>query len=208
MPLEDCTIVLVRHAHSEMAGRFCGESDPPLSEQGRLQLARLAEVPAGYPLTHIFSSDLRRAQETASAIATKQGMVIELLSALREMRFGEWEGLSWDQVSARDAAYAARWMAEYPQLPAPGGEPFNDFRLRVRGALAEVAARSAGGCAAVVTHSGVIRTFLLDVLGLPESELAGLACEYASCLELRLQGGRWRRVSGDDLQEMQTKSER
>ncbi len=191
----DCTILLVRHAHTEMAGRFCGEADPPLSGQGRNQLTKLAEALARYPLTHVFSSDLRRAQQTAMSVAAGPGLAVELLPALREMRFGEWEGLNWDQASARDAAYAERWMAEYPRLPAPGGEQFGDFRARVRRALAEVAARTAGGCAAVVTHSGVIRTFLLDVLDLPESALAGLACEYASCVELRLRAGRWCVVS-------------
>jgi broad specificity phosphatase PhoE len=164
-----------------------------------MQLPKLAEVLAKYPLTRIFSSDLRRAQETAEAIAKKPGLTIELLPALREMSFGQWEGLHWDEVSAKYAAHAARWIAEYPQLPAPDGELFGSFRMRVQEALAEVAARTASGCAAVVTHGGVIRTVLLDVLELPESALAALTCEYASCLELRLRTGHWCRMSGNAL---------
>jgi broad specificity phosphatase PhoE len=187
----DCTILLVRHAHNGMAGRFCGELDPPLSEQGREQSIQLAEFIAKHPVTHIFSGDLRRAQQTASFIAAKSGLTIEVIPSLREIRFGEWEGLTWDEVSQKDAAYAQRWMEQYPLLPAPAGEEFRAFQKRVQAALSEVVAQSNGGSAVVVTHGGVIRTFLLYVLKLPESALSTIECEYASCIELRLQDGNW-----------------
>lgn len=186
-----CTLLLVRHAHTGMTGRFCGASDPVLSERGRKQSAKLAEELAKYRLAHLFSSDLRRTQETASYIAAKSGLATELLPGLREMRFGEWEGLSWDEISQKDAAFAKRWMTEYPRLSTPCGEDFRAFRERVREALTEVAGRSSRGSAAVVTHGGVIRTFLLDVLKLPDSALETVTCDYASWAELRLQHGRW-----------------
>jgi broad specificity phosphatase PhoE len=185
------TILLLRHAHTEMAGRFCGQIDPPLSEQGRQQLPKLAEGLAKYPLTHIFSSDLLRCRETANFLAMKSGLTVELLPGLRELRFGEWEGLNWNEVSKKDAAYAERWMEQYPHLPAPGGEKFEGFRERVQSALAEVAGRIPGVCAAVVTHGGVIRTFMLEVLNLPESALASLECEYASSIEVGQRDARW-----------------
>lgn len=188
---KDCTILLVRHAHVEMAGRFCGSSDPPLSKLGRGQAEELAEKLVKCPLTSIFSSDLRRARETAQSIASSAGLCVEWLPALREMSFGVWEGLDWDEVSARDAAYAKRWMAEYPWLHAPGGEKFSDFRERVRCVLAEIAMRTAGGCAAVVTHGGVIRTLMLDVLHLPERRLASMTCDYASYCELEVRSGKY-----------------
>jgi broad specificity phosphatase PhoE len=184
-------ILLLRHAHTQMAGRFCGQMDPPLSEQGRQQLPTLAKTLAKYPLTHIFSSDLLRAQETANFIAAKSGLKVELMPSLRELRFGEWEGLNWDEVSKRDFAYAERWMQRYPQLPAPGGEELEGFRERVRNALAEVADKTQGGCAAVVTHGGVISTFMLDVLNLPESALASLQYGYASCTVVCRRIERW-----------------
>jgi broad specificity phosphatase PhoE len=212
MSMPDCTIVLVRHAHNGMAGRFCGESDPPLSEQGMEQAAKLAKELAAYfatyfvthSVTHIFSSDLRRAQQTANAIAGNSALPVELLPSLREIRFGEWEGLNWDEVRARDADFAARWMDAHPLLAAPGGEDFVAFRERVCGAMAEVAKRTAGGCSAVVTHGGVIRTFLLDVLGLPPAALASLPCEYASWVELQMRAGRWRKVSPGGPRQMPT----
>jgi broad specificity phosphatase PhoE len=116
---------------------------------------------------------------------------LQSMPALREIRFGAWEGLTWDEVSERDAAFAARWMADYPWLPSPGGEEFGSFRERVRQALAEIAAQAEGECAAVVTHAGVIRTFVVDILKLSERELASVACPYASFVELRLRSGQW-----------------
>ncbi len=206
MTSSNCTLLLVRHAHNGMAGRFCGHTDPPLSHQGRKQSTKLAEALGKRRLTHIFSSDLLRARETATRIAASSGLGIEFLPGLREMRFGEWEGLTWDEVSARDAAYARRWMAEYPWLPTPGGEEFGGFRQRIQAVLAQVAVRISGGCAAVVTHGGVIRTFLLNVLNLPESGLGVLSCEYASCIEVQMRAGRWYAPVQAGLQDMQTRS--
>ena len=124
------------------------------------------------------------------------------------MRFGEWEGLNWDEVSKRDAAYAERWMAEYPWLPAPGGEDFSSFRKRVQEALAEMAAQD---CGRMCSGGDPWRRYSDFSAGC--SQVAGectgaLTCEYASCLELQLRAGRWRQMSGNALQDMQTKSHR
>ena len=122
------------------------------------------------------------------------------------MRFGEWEGLTWDEVSARDAAYARALdggisLASHTrrrgvwQLPEAG-----------TGSAGSGGGRIPGGCAAVVTHGGVIRTFLLDVLNLPESALGVLSCEYASCIEVQLRAGQWYAPVQAGLQDMQTRS--
>jgi alpha-ribazole phosphatase len=203
-PSPDCTILLVRHAHVEMAGRFCGVTNPPLSPQGREQAAKLAEELAKHPPTRIFSSDLLRAQETAQCIASRTALSIELLPSLREMHFGAWEGLNWDEVTKQDAPYATRWMAEFPLLPAPGGEEFVHFRQRVRSALAEVTARAAGGRAVVVTHGGAIRTLMLDVLRVPERELASIACDYACWFQLQLRSGECFCAGRSGLHQVQT----
>jgi broad specificity phosphatase PhoE len=191
MKSECSRIVLLRHAHTEMAGRFCGQIDPPLSGQGRGQLPELAERLTTYPFSRIFSSDLLRSRETANFIAAELGLTVELLPGLRELYFGEWEGLDWSEVSEQYSAYAQRWMDQYPLIPAPGGENFRSFRIRVQDALAEVADRVGNHCALVVTHGGVIRTAVLDVQKLPESALAGVECGYASCIELCRRCGIW-----------------
>ncbi len=186
------TLLLVRHAHTEMAGRFCGTSDPPLSEQGSAQLAGLNERLAAYPLTHIFSSGLQRARQTAESIAQCRGLKVQYLDFLHELAFGSWEGLDWDQVVARDPAYAQHWLDNYPSVPAAGGEYFEDFRKRVQQGMSAIAAQVEGGCAVVVTHGGVIRTFLGS---LPRSHNAPFdpqECDYVSCWEVSRDGEQWK----------------
>ena len=185
------TLILVRHAHTEMAGRFCGISDPPLSTEGLAQLEVLNRKLAAYPLTHIFSSDLQRARQTAESIARGRGLQIEYLEFLHELAFGSWEGLDWDQIMMRDPDYAQRWLNGYPSIPAPGGEYFDDFFQRVQYAMTAIAGQVEGGCAAVVTHAGVIRTFLGSLAQLQHVTLDLAQCEYASCWEVGCDDGRW-----------------
>ena len=67
-------VFFIRHAETEMAGRYCGHSDPELNAQGRAQLIKLAHLLSAEPLDTVFSSDLRRAKSTARAIATARNI--------------------------------------------------------------------------------------------------------------------------------------
>lgn len=185
------TLLLVRHAHTEMAGRFCGLSDPPLSRQGLAQLAGLNQRLKAYPITHIFSSDLRRARQTAESIARRCKLHVEYLKVFHELAFGSWEGLEWDEVTVRDPAYAQHWLDNYPSVPAPGGEYFEDFFQRVQYAMAAVAGQAPGGCAVVVTHAGVIRTFLGSLGRVQGTAWDVTNCGYASCREVWHEAGQW-----------------
>ena len=82
--------------------------------------------------------------------------------ALREIDFGQWEGLRWEEIEERDKAYSREWIAAYPRMASPGGEDIGRFERRV---LEEVEflsleAERAARTIAVVTHAGVIRTVL------------------------------------------------
>lgn len=148
-----------------MAGRFCGHSDPRLNERGRLQTVTLVTELRGRRIEVVYSSDLERAAMTAEAIAMDYGVSCELRPGLREVYFGAWEGLSWEEVEARDRAYAERWVNMFPELPAPGGETFAAFRARVLGDLREVLALAGGRRAVVVAHAGVLRLVLREMCG-------------------------------------------
>jgi broad specificity phosphatase PhoE len=185
------TLVLVRHAHTDMAGCFCGTSDPPLSTHGVAQLDGLQRKLEPYRITHIFSSGLQRARQTAESIARRRGLQVQYFEFLHELAFGSWEGLTWDQVMARDPEYAQRWLDQYPSVPAPGGEYFEDFFQRVHHAMTAIAAQVGLGCAAVVTHGGVIRTFLESVARQREVALDVTECDYASCREVWCEDGEW-----------------
>ena len=104
-----------------MAGRFCGHSDPDLNAQGRTQLTALADLLSAETIERVYCSDLRRARSTAQAIAATRDIPLTLRPALREIDFGQWEGLSWEQVEQMDPEHARKWMDAFPNLPAPCG---------------------------------------------------------------------------------------
>ena len=163
-------VLFIRHAETEMAGRFCGHSDPDLNAQGRMQLARVD--PACSPRSRSIPSIA--ATCAAPALPRKRLRLFEryrrlLRPALREIDFGQWEGLSWEQIEQMDPEYARKWMARYPHLPAPSGESFQAFEARV---LEEVNRLLDGnrGPIAVVTHGGVLRVVLRHLCGCSDEE--------------------------------------
>ena len=162
-------VFFIRHAETEMAGRFCGHSDPDLNAQGQAQLAGLAQVLSTERIEEIYCSDLRRAQSTARAIAAGRNISLALRPALREIHFGEWEGLSWRQIQQMDPVYARRWVDGFPHVIAPAGESFLSFEARVLDEVSQLIARDAEAIA-VVTHAGVLRVVLKHLQGCSEQE--------------------------------------
>jgi alpha-ribazole phosphatase/probable phosphoglycerate mutase len=181
-------ILFIRHAETDMAGTFCGQSDPELNARGTLQVAELIDRLRVENIRVVYTSDLRRAQATGSAVAEALGVDCHVRRALREIDFGQWEGLSWKEIERRDKSYSCRWVAEYPNLPAPDGEDFRDFERRVLDEVnfLSIEAASEDGSIAVVTHAGVLRTVLRTLHGRSESEAWKLTNSY--CCVFRAAG--------------------
>jgi alpha-ribazole phosphatase/probable phosphoglycerate mutase len=160
-------LLLIRHAETDMAGTFCGHSDPELNTRGRAQLAELINRLRVDQIGVVYTSDLRRAHTTGMAIAEAFGIDCHVRRALREINFGEWEGTTWNEIERRDHAYARRWIEEYPGLPAPDGESIHDFERRVLDEVKVLSLKAeAADCTiAVVTHAGVLRTVLCALQG-------------------------------------------
>jgi alpha-ribazole phosphatase len=178
-------VLFIRHAETEMAGRYCGHSDPDLNAQGRAQLTTLAQSLAEEMLDTIYSSDLRRAASTAKAIAAGRDIPQVLRPELREIDFGDWEGMRWEDIERLDPEYAQNWMKSYPNLPAPSGESFEDFERRV---LTEVnhLINGSRGPIAVVTHGGVLRVVLRHLCGYSEPKAWQETQQY--CCVVRYEG--------------------
>jgi len=184
------TLLLIRHAHTDMAGRFCGHSDPELSPTGRQQLSELIVRLRLWPLARVYASDLKRAVQTAEAVVSMQNnLSVQVRPALREIYFGEWEGRSWNEIEAADPAIAAAWLKGYPHIAPPGGEPFQDFEQRVREELATLAAATEGEVVAAVTHAGFIRTALSLISRTPIASIAKI--DYGSVTKLQLAEQKW-----------------
>jgi broad specificity phosphatase PhoE len=163
-------IVLIRHAETELAGRFCGQSDPDLNAAGERTLPSLAEEIAPLEIRRIYSSDLRRASRTAAAIGERIQVSVELRPGLREMHFGLWEGLSWAEIEQQYPHEAELWAREFPTRSAPRGESYRDFVTRVEAEFNMLVCENEGSARAVVTHRGVLQYALTRFFGFTEGD--------------------------------------
>jgi broad specificity phosphatase PhoE len=182
------TLLFIRHAETDLAGRFCGHSNPPVNERGLRQVEQLLNVLKNESIDCVYSSDLSRSLSTADAIGRAFGLLPIVLPGLREIDFGEWEGLNWKEIEARDRAYAQQWSRDYPKLPAPGGESFEAFRSRVLRQMNFLLSVSSQRCSAVITHAGVMRVVLRSLCGLDEQDAWERTSAY--CGFFRYQPGR------------------
>ena len=151
------TILLARHGETDWnrEGRFQGHADPPLNETGRAQASALAAELADFELAAVYSSPLRRALETAEAVAAEYGLEPVALDALREVDVGSWQGLTRAEVEARFPEQLARWL-EYDQ-GWQDGESYEEMGQRVVPALLALAAAHPDERVLAVTHGGPIR---------------------------------------------------
>jgi broad specificity phosphatase PhoE len=175
-------ILFIRHAETDMAGTFCGRSDPELNARGRVKLGELINRLRAENIGVVYASNLRRAQTAGKVIAEAFSVDCHVRSALREINFGQWEGLTWKEIEQRDEAYARRWVAEYQHLPAPDGENFCDFERRVLDEVKFLSIRAAtqGRRIAVVTHAGVLRLVLCALHGCSEDDAWEQTKSYCS----------------------------
>jgi broad specificity phosphatase PhoE len=105
------------------------------------------------------------------------------LHGLREIAFGEWEGLTWAESQAQFPKEASLWIAQYPNRPAPGGESIHDFSARVLQTVDCILAE-ANRSVCIVSHGGVIRLALTQVFGVNEERAWTLTKGYAQRIEV------------------------
>ncbi len=169
LPQESGELWVVRHGEStwNALGRYQGQADVPLSEQGRWQAAALAQRLAGQEFAAVYSSDLVRAQETARAVAEcLQGQPPVCPEfRLREIQVGELAGLTGAEIAQRFPDYLAALRRDPWHTPRPGGESMADLYARSAPAFEAIARRHAGERVLVVTHGGLVRVAVGLVLG-------------------------------------------
>jgi broad specificity phosphatase PhoE len=152
------TLHLIRHGETDWNrdGRIQGQSDPPLSARGREQARALAETLGVRPIGALWSSDLRRAVETAEPLAARLGLEVRVSSALRERDFGVNEGRVAAEVAAELGTVAGTaWHG--PDDRHPDGESLRELYERVAAFLDELLADPPAEEIALVTSGGPIR---------------------------------------------------
>lgn len=180
-------LFLIRHGRQE--SRLCNVN-VDLCREGYRQAALLGERLFPARIQAVYSSDLLRAVETAQAANLYWNVEHFIRKELREISFGEMEGLSDEEIGLRFGDFKRRQAAMEEDIPYPGGECAGDVVLRAAPFFEELTG-SGYERVAVVTHGGVIRAVTAYYLGIPLSRwrILGKNLENCSITELNWDEG-------------------
>jgi alpha-ribazole phosphatase len=173
---------LIRHGEpAEQARQRCyGSLDVGLSGTGRAQMARVAEYLRAEPVAAIYTSPRSRAIEGAQILAAATACPVEVVADLREIDFGAFEGLPFDEIAIRYPDLYRQWMETPTEARFPNGETFGEMRTRVLRTFATIQREREGQTVAIVSHGGVNRILLSWALQMPDHCLFRLAQDYAA----------------------------
>jgi broad specificity phosphatase PhoE len=195
------TLLLARHGETDWnrARRWQGHADRPLTARGRTQAADLAGRLAHVALDAVYSSDLRRARETAEIVAAAQRVKLVQFPELREVDVGSWQGLTRDEAEAQFPEGFRRWLAGGTGWD--NGESYGQMSTRVVAAVSRIAGDHEGATILIVSHGGPIRAIHGAALGIdveayrrirpvePNARLSAVCSEDGRLTELCPAGG-------------------
>jgi alpha-ribazole phosphatase len=172
-------LYLMRHGAIEATKekRFVGQIDPSLSPDGRKQSEMQGRQLRNIPFSGVWCSDLKRAYETAAIVCRDRGLTLQPAPELREINLGQWDGMAMSQIREQ---FPDLWQArgeDIGHFRPHGAESFADLQQRAVPFIRRIAAQSAGNML-IVTHSGVIRVLLCQVLQMPLSLLFRIHLDY------------------------------
>jgi len=201
-------LLLVRHAEVEARYQrvFGGRIDMELSPRGHAQAAALAKCLHQKPLSAIYASPMKRVQQTLAPVLVNGAPKPVILPDLREVDFGDWTGLSWDEVHDKFGINAFAWLEQLECDGIANAESSETLRDRVEPCLRQILASHPGQQVAVFCHGGIIRVLLAILLRWPLARLGAFEIEYASLTQILLLPHRaelqllnftpWREIAG------------
>ena len=165
-------VLLVRHGHVEGISpeRFRGRADLALTAEGRRQAEATAQrIQRSWKPAALYTSPMHRCIATATSIGKLFALTPILLPGLNDIDYGQWQGLTPDEVRVRWPDDLAQWYRNPDRAAIPGGERLQDMLIRLTAALEEVIGHHPTETVVMVGHDSVNRIMLLHVLGLPLS---------------------------------------
>ncbi len=160
-------LLLTRHGQTDwnIAGRYQGHSDVPLNQIGQSQATQIAKRLSKETIHAIYTSDLSRAANTAQAIADFHQLEIKKNSRWRELAFGDWEGMTYQEMSAHSPDLFSKWMIDSLNISTPNGETLAQLAERVKFAFDDLKSQYKDQTVLVVSHSGALQSLLSTTLG-------------------------------------------
>jgi broad specificity phosphatase PhoE len=183
-------LILLRHGEPDetVHGRCYGRLDPGLSPRGREQMRQAWRLLATQSPSAIYSSPSRRAVES-TALRSIDPPAAAVDERLREIDFGAFEGLTYEEISTRYPQKYAQWMTRPTDVVFPDGESFATMSARVREALEQIRRKHSGETVITLSHGGVNRVALAEALDLDPRRIFRLAQAYACVNVIDYAGG-------------------
>ena len=194
-------LILVRHgeARGNIDRIFHGFTDSDLTENGRLQVMRAAQRLREETIDYFYSSDLKRAYETALTIAEPHGGAVIRDERFREIDGGKWENIPWDDLPSAFPESYAHWLNTPYLLQMPAGESMEGFYNRLVAGITDLLHKHAGKTVLLATHGTAIRVMCAYFKGLPLSRLTEVAwCDNAAITKLSFANGNFTFLSEGD----------
>jgi alpha-ribazole phosphatase len=175
-------LLLVRHGDTELQSslRYWGRTDVALGPIGLHQAEQLRDRLAMERLTAIYSSDLKRAADTASIIATRHNLNVTICPELREIDFGILEGLEFGEIHTKFPAVEQMWLTRSSALAYPEGEKLLEFENRVSKFEDRLKNHRQDETVLVVAHAGTLRTIICRLLELEMKNRWNIKIDLAS----------------------------
>lgn len=180
-------LTLVRHTSLDIASNICyGQSDVDVSAQFDAERQMLQTKLSKFEFDAIYASPLQRCHKLAHALCADASLGfsatdIKIDPRLKELHFGDWEMNTWDEIPREIFDV---WANDYANLAPPNGETFTQLQVRAKAFIEDVSSHSHGKNILVVTHGGLIRALIAEVLQMPLKGLFRITIDYASVTQL------------------------
>lgn len=184
-------LYLVRHGETELntKGVYYGRTDCGLSKKGLLQAKELAAILHNVSFDAVISSDLMRTVITAAIVSGYDTDKIVKDDRLRELNFGDWEGLHHGEIIEKHSKEWKKWCVDWKNSAPPGGESFFDIYIRVKSSIEDILKEYRGKRVLIVSHQGAMRIIPMVLMGLPPEAYWSFTAEH----------GRYSHYEIDDL---------
>jgi alpha-ribazole phosphatase len=159
---------MVRHGQTDFSreNRFCGSIDPPISELGRRMAEALGDAHGQLGWDAIYCSPSTRARQTAAPLAKRANVEPVIDDGLREISYGEWEGMKHEEAKAKFPDVYAYWAQDTASRATPGGETAFMVAARAAPVVERIRREHAQGRVLIVSHKATLRILVCALLGL------------------------------------------
>ncbi|MGM0499214.1 alpha-ribazole phosphatase [Halanaerobium congolense] len=180
-------LYLLRHGETDWNQKsiFQGQTDIDLNKNGKNDAQKAAEILQDIKLDQIYSSDLKRAKNTALMISQAKNLKIKENKQLREICFGDWEGLSFSEIKKQYPKQLASWQQDPLNYSPPAGEKLLDFKKRIVNFFTKMINKNKGDKILVVAHGGVIKVYLTAILSIDPQNFWQFQIDNGSLTELK-----------------------